>query len=362
MLRKALIQYERPRKKAPILPYNLRDPNVDISTAEICAKLGKIFPGTRTILEPNPRYQLIFQVKELPKGKWPVSIGGMPYTILDKNFGGRAFVLPRRQFGNLDISICEVGYDADNLSEVDLYNLTVEVIDYLCRALCPAACPTELMFTSEKAFYVALNDDFIISTCITFLPGKIAGCCVAYLHDREIQRETPWHMLEPRISEARPKIMSLLPEGVRLSSSTDRIRWSTCYLNGLKYKNLEGNVVMKSLRREPTRDEPDRYSLVRYNWTFMGQHQGNDARERLDNGMYPVWDDEDAVLGFHDHYIAEGDWAGFAVSVSTGHVFESDPMADTDSSSDIIDRDLEPTGFPSAVGKGKDVLRLPGDE
>ncbi|KAI4865657.1 hypothetical protein F4820DRAFT_419772 [Hypoxylon rubiginosum] len=374
MLPNTITPYERPSKNAPIIPDDLRDPNLDITTGEVRDRLVKAIPGTKTVLEPNPRYQLIFIVEELPKGRWPTSIGGLPYTMVDEGFQGRFFMLPRRQFGNLALSICETGYDVDNLSEVDLYEMTLEVINHLYMTFGPAACLAELMFTSEKAFYVALNDNFDIYAYSDLLPGKIAGCCVAYLYESEIRRAAPRHMMEPVISAGRPRIMSLVPDGARLSSSRERIRWSTCYLHGLRYKNMEGNVVMKSIRPEPRMldGSPAECVFVVYNWTFMGQEEGSrgdddeSARERPGDSMCPVWDsDDDAILGFHDHYIAEGDWAGFAVSVSTGHIFSGYRYnsATRFSSGVMINRDLEPIGaFPRAVAPAKQVLRLPGDE
>lgn len=121
----------------------------------------------------------------------------------------------------------------------------------------------------------------------------------------------------------------VVPNFARLATSEDKFDWSFCHLNSPYTGNMEGSVVAKSVKFEPSAPyHPTHENLcyVVYNWSFMGQVEGNHDRARPADGTCGsvIWDDDDGViLGFHHYYIAEGKWAGFSPSVSASEVVEA---------------------------------------
>lgn len=96
-----------------------------------------------------------------------------------------------------------------------------------------------------------------------------------------------------------------------------------CYLNSPYTGNMDGVVVMSSVKLEgsshPTEDAM-RYVL--YNWAYMGQEEGDPGKERPPDGTCGsvIWDDDGVLLGFYRYYIAEGPFAGFAATVNASEV------------------------------------------
>ncbi|XXG99272.1 hypothetical protein Hte_005609 [Hypoxylon texense] len=97
---------------------------------------------------------------------------------------------------------------------------------------------------------------------------------------------------------------------------------------------------------------------VVHNWMFMGQEEGYSGRDDDDNNnnneeskrehpgndVCPVWDDEDDAI------------AGFAISVSTGHIFSGYEYhsATRFSRGVMINGNSEPTEpFPRAAALGR---------
>lgn len=119
----------------------------------------------------------------------------------------------------------------------------------------------------------------------------------------------------------------VIPKSTRLATSEDNIDWPLCYLNSPYTGNMEGSVVMKSVKLEAvsTLSVENRSRLVVYNWSYMGQVEGNEDKACLPNGTTGsvVWNDDGVVLGFYHHYIKEGQWSGFASLVSASEVVEA---------------------------------------
>jgi hypothetical protein len=64
-----------------LLPFNLHDLSNDIYKGEVSNLLYHIFPTTINVAEARWRSHLIFQVEELPESPWPLTVGGLPFTI-----------------------------------------------------------------------------------------------------------------------------------------------------------------------------------------------------------------------------------------------------------------------------------------
>ncbi|TRX92960.1 hypothetical protein FHL15_006098 [Xylaria flabelliformis] len=170
-----------------LLPFNLRDLSNDIYKGEVRDLLYHIFPETTNVTEARWRSHLIFQVKELPKSPWPLTVGGVPFTITSHDNKGRALIFPRQTLGNFELSICQHGYKVEEFSDKELRKLGADVHSWFTENL-PETRMIELMLTSERTIYVVLEDNADISSLRITLPGKIARCPVGYLTNRELRR------------------------------------------------------------------------------------------------------------------------------------------------------------------------------
>ncbi|KAJ9150222.1 hypothetical protein NKR23_g3797 [Pleurostoma richardsiae] len=169
-----------------LLPFDLRDPNVDILAKDVTSILRNIFPGTLSISEGRHRSQVSFEVSELPTTPWPLTIGGLPFTIGDQN-QGRALIFPRLNLGNFSISICQQGYDVNGSCDKVLRNLAADV-NAQFQVNLPGIPIVELMFTSARTLYIIVEDHININARRRELPGKIAGYPVGYLNDKQLHR------------------------------------------------------------------------------------------------------------------------------------------------------------------------------
>lgn len=170
-----------------LLPFNLRDSTIDIEQENIQSLLSNIFPGTYNVAEARHRSHLLFQVEKIPRGPWPLTVGGLPFTVIDDNGLGRALMLPKQNLGNFNISLCQEGYSVDTFSDQALRKLAAEVYDKFRKNL-PEVGIVELIFTCERTFYVILEDHVNIGTLRWRLPGKIVNCPTGYLNNKELCR------------------------------------------------------------------------------------------------------------------------------------------------------------------------------
>ncbi|KAI0881966.1 uncharacterized protein GGS22DRAFT_52995 [Annulohypoxylon maeteangense] len=186
-----------------LLPFNLRDLKIDIFGGEACSLLYDIFPGTTNVTEARYRSHLLFQVKKLPSGPWPLTVGNVPITILAEGSQGRAFMFPQQNLGNLSISICEE-YPIDKFSDRLLRELAASVESEF-RNKMPKIQIIEIMFTCERTFYIVLHDNIIMSFIRANLPGRIANCPVGYIYDRDLHRPSWTVPLPVRHIQSEPR-------------------------------------------------------------------------------------------------------------------------------------------------------------
>jgi hypothetical protein len=170
-----------------LLPFDLRDPKVDLYGGSVLPLLLNIFPGTTWVTEGRLRSYLHFTVKELPKRPWPLTVGGLPITIGD-NIQGRGPLFPRQNLGNPAISICK-DFDGrkDQLSDAVFRQLAVDITKEFRKLSCDVTL-IEIIFTCELSFYIIVGDEVNINKTKPQLPGKIANCWAGYVLNKEVHR------------------------------------------------------------------------------------------------------------------------------------------------------------------------------
>lgn len=414
-----------------LLPFNLRDPGIDIYKGDVRSLLYNIFPNTANVTEARCRSHLVFQLDKLPPGPWPLTVGGLPITLSTLPMSdslGRALMFPGQFLGNPTVSICQEGYGGvETFSDKVLRKLAAEVNDHFQKNM-PDIRIIELMVTCERTFYIVLGDHINLNRVRSKLPGRIANLWTGYLHDKELRRPS-WaglpakRQIEPQPNRGiidntiydtlRPGVMicskmlkehgppavlsttsgvlvkntagdrfmtgashgigemetiwqagntekiigkavvklsftdiSLVelsndvsfvnetfensggstPNFTRLATSEVGPTWPTCYLNSPYTGDMVGMMVMKSVKFEKsTHPTEDNLGFVVYNWSFMGQEEGNEDKVRPPDGTCgsAIWDDDGVILGFYHYYIAEGPWAGYSSSVSASEVVEA---------------------------------------
>lgn len=184
-----------------LTPFQLRDLSIDIFKGEVRDLLYDIFPKTNNVTEARFRCHLIFQVDELPKGPWPLTVGGVPITILEKNTRGRFVLFHNGFLGNLSLVICK-HYNMDNLCDNSLRSLSAYIYE-LFKDNMPNIRIIEVIFTSAHTVEIVIGDHVQIGRARRILPGKIAGWPVAYVRDHKIQR--PRWADRPARSPAQPQ-------------------------------------------------------------------------------------------------------------------------------------------------------------
>ncbi|KAK0727804.1 hypothetical protein B0T26DRAFT_766477 [Lasiosphaeria miniovina] len=171
----------------------------------------KISPSAET---SSPKHisvlsHLIFQLSRWPSPPWPLTVGGLPITLVVEDVltaEGRAFIFPRQIFGNGTISICSEAHytNAATFSDVLLCRLGSDVNAYFLKHAPPGVRMLELIHTCERAFYVVLDDHVKIPA--KWMPGKIANRFVGYIHNQELRRPS-WADL-PAKREIQPQPMT----------------------------------------------------------------------------------------------------------------------------------------------------------
>ncbi|KAI1763722.1 hypothetical protein GGR53DRAFT_496267 [Hypoxylon sp. FL1150] len=186
-----------------LVPYNLRDPSVNIFKGELCSLLYHIFPETDNVTEARFRGYLVFQVKNLPSTPWPVTVGGLPITVSEVRLNGKgcALMFPRERQARPSKSIPPDGFDATKLSDKSLRQLAFRVNDYFKRNL-PGVRIIELIFTCERTFFIVVNDYVDIKA--KEWPGSIAKYPVSYLHDKNLNRPAWFDQPAKRETEPQP--------------------------------------------------------------------------------------------------------------------------------------------------------------
>ena len=421
-----------PHEQHVLLPFNLQDLSINIYEGEPRDLLYHIFPDTLNVSEARYRSHLIFQVKKLPEPPWPLTVGGVPFTIstLSSHDYGRALIFPRQILGNGGISICEHEKELVEFSDKELRNFGANVHSWFRENL-PEIRIIELMVTCERLIYIVLEDHVhISSSLIITLPGNIARYGTGYINNRELHRpgwtdlqakrlinpqpkqgiidNTMYDILRPGVllsskilkehghpavfsttsgvlvqnksgdrfmtaashgiaddryvwqgdhchhdgsigqaileiaftdislvklnddvtfvNETFESISGVSPSFSRLSTSEDKFAFTHCFLNSPYTGNMVAKIVAKGIRFESsTHPTEDKLRYVVYNWSYMGQTEGNEDRVRPPDGTCgsAIWDDNGVITGLYHYYIEKGPWSGFSASVSASELVEA---------------------------------------
>ncbi|KAH6630931.1 hypothetical protein B0J18DRAFT_422641 [Chaetomium sp. MPI-SDFR-AT-0129] len=420
--------------KRVFLPFDVRDPGTRISNKEVQDLLRSIFSTTWDVGEVRYRSHLLFQVEQLPCGPWPVTVGGLPFTIASNDGQGRALMLPRQIHGHANIKICQEGHPDNSkplISDAHLRRLAAEVNTWFEENV-PGIRMLELMFTCERTIYIVLEDHVAINVHKNKFPGWIANRFVGYINNRELHRpewvdmpakrvnqpqpnqgvidNTAYDVLRPGVQinskslrdQADSSVLSTtagvlvendageafmtaashgigedgtvwqggradriigkaaveipftdisllkpkkdvafvyktfeteaagpIPKFIRLRTSEDDMPCGPCYLNSPYTGNMVGALVRKSVRLfkpgPPPRSTQRDVRYVVYDWMHTGQVEGNDGKVQPPEGTCgsAVWNDDGVILGFYQHYVSEGPWAGFSALVSASAVVDA---------------------------------------
>ena len=208
-----------------LLPFDLRDKKIDIFADDVLSLLKNIFPGTLEIGEGRCRSQLTFDVDKMPSGPWPLTIGGLPFTISSHD-QGRGLICSAQKLGNLRISICQE-YEV-NFCESNLRILAADVQANFQENL-PEIRILELIFSSAHTFDIVLEDHVSIDSMRNKLPGRIALCPVGYLRERDLCRPLWTDISAKRQIQPQPinniiddTVYDIIRPGVLLSSRVTR--------------------------------------------------------------------------------------------------------------------------------------------
>jgi len=242
--------------KQVLLPFDLRDPGTKINNKEVQDLLRSIFPATWDVTEVRYRSHLLFQVDQLPRGPWPVTVGGLPFTILSDDGQGRALMFPRQIHGNPNMKIYSEGYPDDSkalISDANLRRLAAEVNACFEKNV-PDIRMLELMFTCERTIYIVLEDHVAINVHRNKLPSWIANRPVGYINNRELHRPSWVDMPAKRVIQPQPNkgvidntAYDVLRPGVQINSKYLRDHahpsvWSTTA--GVLVENDAGDAFM----------------------------------------------------------------------------------------------------------------------
>ncbi|KAJ5902225.1 hypothetical protein N7495_002753 [Penicillium taxi] len=169
------------------LPVDLQDLQIDLDRSDVKALLHSIFPATLNVAEARNRSNMIFQFEKLPSPPWPLTIGGIPVTLLGGDTFGRTFLFPKETLGNLKVAICSAHEIGTQISDCQLRILAQEVQCYFQNHL-PGVELVEILFSNAYSFYVVLDDGIKIPDILIKLPGKITNRPVYYLNDQDLHR------------------------------------------------------------------------------------------------------------------------------------------------------------------------------
>lgn len=236
--------------KHVLLPYNLRNKDVDIFADDVVSMLRHIFPGTLEIGEARGRSHLTFTVEKLPSAPWPLTIGGLPFTV-DSNDQGLGFITPISNMGNLKISICHE--HNITLCEREIRSLAADV-NASFRENLPELHITELIVNSAQTIEIVLGGQVDIPRMRRNFPGRIGGWPVGYVHETDMHRPA-WEDLparrkinpQPDIDVVDNSGYDVLRPGVLINSRITRGHAHSVVLSttsGLLVQNSSGDRYM----------------------------------------------------------------------------------------------------------------------
>ncbi|KAH7165849.1 hypothetical protein EDB81DRAFT_265495 [Dactylonectria macrodidyma] len=237
-------------------PVDLRDESIKIiEDKEVVKQLSNIFPGTTDIAEARFRSYLNFTVKQMPKEPWPLTVGGVPITICTHTEGrGPLFPMNHLEIGRSANSICQnLDLREATISDQGLRSVAAELYQKI-RSISPDVRLIEVIFASERVFYVVVGDETKLWSARNKLPGRIANCPAGYMHDHELNRPG-WvyrearrnRLPEPPRGNENDGVSNVLRPGVIINSTKDLAEdhstepWTT---SGVMVKDSAGHQYL----------------------------------------------------------------------------------------------------------------------
>lgn len=168
-----------------LLPVDLRDPAVDLDSEDVRPMLYSVFPETVNVALGRNRSFLLFQVERMPQQPWPLTVGGLPFTVCDWA-SGRAMLFPKQRLSPSRIKICPEFKDQDLSDGTVLRQLTMKVHNEFRRNF-PQVRFLELMHATDGALYAILAD-IDVNSVLAELPAEFANRWVGYLRESDLRK------------------------------------------------------------------------------------------------------------------------------------------------------------------------------
>lgn len=168
-----------------LLPFDLRDPAVDLDADEVRQVLYNIFPATANVNPGRNRSYFNFQLDSLPQSPWPLTVGGLPITISAGN-KGKGTLFPKQTLSPSRMNICQDLAGFDLASTTVLLDLTKRLNEEF-QKIVPSIRLVELMHTTDGSLYAVL-DVYDIYSVLASLPAEIANIRLGYIRNVDIKR------------------------------------------------------------------------------------------------------------------------------------------------------------------------------
>lgn len=127
-------------------------------------------------------------------------------------------------------------------------------------------------------------------------------------------------------------ISGVVPRFVRLlgeHADDEVIRYNEVSINSAFTGNMQGIIAANSIKLEctpPALPTEEAIDYVMYKWIFTGQMEGRGAAApQPPDGTCgsAIWDNDGIIQGFFHYHITQGEWAGFAATVSASEMVKA---------------------------------------
>lgn len=235
------------------LPFDLRDPSIDVSGPDVEEALKEVFPDLRGWGEFANRAYIGIQVERLPSSPWPITVGGVACVLFDYHSNGNNRIIPLERRGNMRIRICE-DLKRGAPSSQRQFRLYANTITDTFTTRFPDVAVVEFIVTADPYIYIVLDNHVDICAIIASLPGRVANSTAMYINDKDLGRPAPddqqagtYRTIVPDIAKqvVNNTACSVLRPSVLLSSFVDNTHKShNLITSGVAVRNSVGDVFI----------------------------------------------------------------------------------------------------------------------